>query len=70
MAEIKEALHDGIELPANHGRRARARIFEFNTRWKGRHFPRKRVEVSYTVQNCDIISVTVYCYYGEWRERP
>jgi len=42
VAEIEETLHNGIELPAKHGRRARAKIFECSTRWKGRHAPRRR----------------------------
>ena len=68
--EIREVLRDGIDSPAKHGRNVRSLVHEFGGRWKGRRYAQKRVEAIYTVENCVMITVTVYCYYGDWRVQP
>jgi hypothetical protein len=67
--EIREVIHAGSPIPARHGRRAKARIFQFQEKWGGRYYEEKRVEVVYTVEGDLLITVTVYVFYGS-REKP
>jgi hypothetical protein len=69
-AEIEEVLQTGTQTPAKMGRWSRSKVFVFESHWKGHYYPQKRVEVIYTLEECVIITVTVYSYYGEWRVEP
>lgn len=69
-AEIEEVLRTGTEIPAKKGRRSRSKVFPFYSLWKGHYYPQKRVEVIYTMEDCVMITVTVYSYFGEWRVEP
>ena len=65
-AEIKQVIEAGADIPAKHGRRARAKVYEFKNRWAGRHYEQKRVEVVFVEEGSTITTVTVYVFYGKW----
>ena len=44
-SEILEAINTGTEIPAKHGRLGRAKVYPYNRKRHGRHYPQKRVEV-------------------------
>lgn len=67
--EIRDVICTGSPIPARRGRKAKASIFKFQDRWRGRYYEEKRVEVVYTVESDIIITVTVYVFYGKW-EKP
>lgn len=64
--EIKDVIQTGIAFPAKHGRRAKAKVYQFNSNWSGRHYEQKRVEVIYIEESPRIITVTAYVFYGKW----
>jgi hypothetical protein len=67
--EIEEVIKTGVAIPAKHGRRGKAKVYDFGQRRQGRYYEQKRVEVFYVVEEDRIITVTVYVFYGTWKER-
>lgn len=67
--EIRHVIRTGFLIPAKRGRKAKANIYKFQSRWHDRYYEEKRVEVVYTVESDVIITVTVYVFYGKW-EKP
>ena len=65
-AEIKEVIETGTAVPAKYGRQARAKVYEFRSEWSGRYYEQKRVQVIYAEENSQIITITVYVFYGKW----
>ncbi len=66
--EIRDVLETGFDIPAKYGRKGKAKIYEFARERLGRFFPQKRVEVYYTVEGGLIVTITVYVFYGQWRQ--
>lgn len=64
--EIKEVLETKDEIDAKYGRKKKTKIFPFNNYWCGKYYQEKKVEVIFTQESDQIITVTVYVYYGEW----
>jgi hypothetical protein len=64
--EIRDVILTGSPIPAKHGRRAKAKVYAFGRVRHGRRYDEKRVEVIYTEQGRDIVTVTVYVFYGRW----
>ncbi|MBI2841881.1 MAG: DUF4258 domain-containing protein [Armatimonadetes bacterium] len=64
--EIREVVQAGSDIPAKRGRRARAKVYEFNNNWAGRYYEQRRVEVIYVEEGSRITTVTVYVFYGKW----
>lgn len=65
-SEIIDVIQTGFSVPARHGRSRRAKVFDFDRSRNNRHYPQKRVEVIYTIEEDEIITVTVYVFYGRW----
>jgi hypothetical protein len=68
MEEIKIVLEQGIEIPARGNRKAKAKVFTFKKERLGKYYEEKRVEVIYIEEEDTIITVTVYVFYGEWKD--
>lgn len=64
--DIKDVILTGTTIPAKYGREAKAKVYEFNNNWIGRYYEQKRVEVIYIIGRSQIITVTVYVFYGKW----
>jgi len=67
--EIKEVIDTGFAVPAKYGRIAKAKIYEFKKNRHGRYYEQKRVEVVYTVEKNSVITITIYVFYGKWKEQ-
>jgi hypothetical protein len=68
IEEIQIVLEQGTEIPARGNRKAKAKVFTFKKERLGRYYEQKRVEVIYVEENDTIITVTVYVFYGEWKD--
>lgn len=68
LEEIQIVLEQGTEIPARGNRKAKAKVFTFKKERLGKYYEEKRVEVIYVEENDTIITVTVYVFYGEWKD--
>jgi len=66
--EIQTVLEHGTEIPARGNRKAKAKVFTFKKERLGKYYEEKRVEVIYVEEENTIITVTVYVFYGEWKD--
>ena len=66
--EIRDVIENGLPIPAKYERYGKAKIYTFNQERHGRYYEQKRVEVIYTIEGNQIITVTVYVFYGKWEE--
>jgi len=66
--EIEIVLERGSEIPARGNRKAKAKVFSFKKERLGKFYEEKRVEVIYIEEENTIITVTVYVFYGEWKD--
>ena len=68
--EIKTVLEQGVEIPARGNRKAKAKakVFTFKQLRLGKYYEEKRVEVIYVEEEETIVTVTVYVFYGEWKD--
>ncbi len=64
--EILETLEDGINILAKPGRLGKSRVFRFDNFRNNKHYEEKKVEVYYLIENENIITVTVYVFYGKF----
>ena len=67
--EIRDIIKTGFSIPAKNYRRGKAKVFDFGRKRLGKWYSHKRVEVIYTVQRDKIITITVYVFYGNWKEQ-
>ena len=67
--EIRDVLETGSPLPAADGRLCKAKVYDFGQERLGRHYLQKRVEVIYTIEKGTVVTVTVYVFYGQWKDR-
>lgn len=68
IAEIHIVLEQGTDIPARGNRKAKARVFTFKQERLGKYYEEKRVEVVYVEEKDITITVTVYVFYGEWKD--
>ena len=68
IEEIQIVLEHGTEIPARGNRKAKAKVFSFKKERLGKFYEEKRVEVIYIEEEDTIITVTVYVFYGEWKD--
>lgn len=68
IEEIEIVLKQGTEIPARGNRKAKAKVFTFKKERLGKYYEEKRVEVIYVEETDLIITVTVYVFYGEWKD--
>ena len=66
--EIRDVLENGIDVSARGNRKGKAKIFDFQRERLGKHYQQKRVEVIYMQEKDVMVTVTVYVFYGEWKE--
>jgi hypothetical protein len=68
IEEIQTVLEYGTEIPARGNRKAKAKVFTFKKERLGKYYEEKRVEVIYVEEGELIVTVTVYVFYGEWKD--
>ncbi|MBI5217097.1 MAG: hypothetical protein HY960_15180 [Ignavibacteriae bacterium] len=64
--EIIEVLKSEKVEFAKRGRFKKSKVFSFNEYWCNKFYAQKKVEVIYTVEQEEIVTVTVYVFYGYW----
>ena len=64
--EIVDTINSGIQIAAKSGRIGKAKVFKFNSIRDGKYFEEKKIEVFYVIENQDIVTVTVYVFYGKF----
>ena len=69
-AEIKDTIASGTPIAGKRGREGRAKVYDFGSRWRGRLYPQKRVEVYFVLEGARIITVNVYVFFGAWPASP
>lgn len=67
-AELVATLEQGTIAYAHSNRQAREMVFAFESTWRGRFHPQKRVRVVFVEDGDDTVVITVYAYYGRWEE--
>ena len=68
LSEIEDEIHAGFSIPARGNRLAKARVYPFKQERLGKYYEQKRVEVIYVEEQESIVTVTVYVFYGEWKD--
>lgn len=66
--EIRDVLETGYPLQAKYSRLGKAKVFPFNESRLGKLYEQKRVEVIYALEGDTMTVVTVYVFYGKWKE--
>jgi len=66
--EVIDVINTGFSIPAKYGRIGKAKAYDFKQRRHNKYYEQKRVEVFYTVEENVIVTVTVYVFYGKWKE--
>ncbi len=64
--EIEEVMETEKVEVVKQGRFKKSKVFPFNSFWCDKFYLQKKVEVIYTVEQDEEITVTVYVYYGYW----
>ncbi len=66
IEEIIEVIKNGDDFPAKYGKLGKMKIFDFKKERNSKYYQQKRIEVIYLKKEENIITVTVYVYYGKW----
>jgi hypothetical protein len=64
--EIINVIEEGFVIPAKNDKFAKVKILDYNKIWNNKFYEEKRIEVIYIIENDNIITVTVYVFYGKW----
>ena len=64
--EIIEVLETGIDILSRFGRLGKSKVFEFNDYRIQKYYKEKKVEVYYIIEQQNLITVTVYVFYGKF----
>lgn len=64
--EIRDVLETGFPIEAKRRRLGKAKVYEFNRVRRGKLYKQKRVEVIYTTREDEVVTVTVYVFFGQW----
>ena len=67
--EIRDVINTGSVIPVKRGRRGKAKVYMFNKKRLDVFYKQKKIEVIYTIEHDKIITITVYVFYGEWKEQ-
>ena len=65
--EILEVLTKGTDEVAKKSRFRKSSIFDFNSERLGKYYEQKKIDVIFVIEHDNIITVTVYVYYGKWK---
>jgi len=68
IEEIQTVLEYETEIHARGNRKAKAKVFTFKKERLGKFYEEKRVEVIYVEEADLVVTVTVYVFYGEWKD--
>lgn len=68
-SEIIDVINTGVIAAAKYGHFGKFKIYDFRQKRLGVYYEQKRVEVFYTKENDLIITITVYVFYGKWKEQ-
>jgi hypothetical protein len=66
VEEIKDVILTGIPIPAKYQRQGKAKVYDFKQIRHKQYYEQKRVEVFFIIEGDDIVTVTVYVFYGKW----
>lgn len=66
--EIKDVIKTGVTITAKYGRLGKAKVYDFKQKRNNIYYEQKKIEVFYTTEENNIITVTVYVFYGKWEE--
>lgn len=64
--EIIEVLETGNSISAKYGRLGKSKIFPFHNYRLQKYFEEKKVEVYYLIEEQNLITITVYVFYGKF----
>ena len=64
--EIKDVIEAGFSISAKYGRIGKAKVYDFKNNRHNKYYEHKRVEVFYMIEGENVITVTVYVFYGKW----
>jgi hypothetical protein len=64
--EIRDTLDNGMPVFAKPNRLCKSKVFPFMSEWNGKIYEEKKVNVFYLIENNEIITITVYVYYGKF----
>jgi len=64
--EIKDVILTGFPVPAKYERQGKAKVYDFKQRRHNRYYEQKRVEVFFIIEGDEILTITVYVFYGKW----
>ena len=67
--EIKDVLNTGYDISVKRRRRGKAKVYNFNQKRLDTFYKQKKIEVIYTIENDKIVTITVYVFYGRWKEQ-
>ncbi len=67
--EIKDVLLTGFDIPVKKHRRGKTKVYNYNQKRLNRFYEQKKIEVIYTIKGDTIVTITVYVYYGRWKEQ-
>lgn len=65
-AEIKDVINSGTAIPAKYERIGKAKVYDFRQSRHNKYYEHKRVEVFYLNEGDQIITITVYVFFGRW----
>lgn len=66
--EIIDVINNGTDIPAKYNRFGKSKVFNYKKFRNRKFYEQKKVEVYYTIESNQIITVTVYVFYGKWEE--
>ena len=67
IEEILEVLNTAESSLAKKGKYQKEKIFKFGKEWMGKIYEEKKIRVIYTEEEDNIVVITVYVFYGEWK---
>ncbi|HUZ60840.1 MAG TPA: DUF4258 domain-containing protein [Hanamia sp.] len=65
-AEIIEVIETGTSILSKYGRLAKSKVFPFDNFRIKKFYDEKKIEVYYMIEDQNIITVTVYVFYGKF----
>ncbi len=64
--EIIEVLETGKSISGKYGRLGKSKVFAFHNYRLEKYYEEKKVEVYYLIEEQNLITVTVYVFYGKF----
>jgi hypothetical protein len=68
--EIVDTITTGTKAAAKAGRMSATKVFPFKNLRLGKFYEQKKIEVIFFSEPEQLITVTVYVYYGTWEAAP